>query len=329
MNTDSWPDWVVATLTFAENFEWLVRAFIILLVGLIAVWGLGKVIDRVVDRVVSGVKVHHGAEDTKALETSPVEAMRQVQRARTLGLVLNAFAKWTIWIIVAIMVLTEFGVAVTPLIASVGILGAALGFGAQSLVKDILNGLFMVFEDQLGIGDIVNLGSVTGVVERVGIRITEVRDVNGTLWFIRNGEVLQVGNFSQDWARIILDVPVPYTLDVDEAQEALLAAAKEFTSEPQWRRKVLEDPEMWGIESISHEALMVRLTIKVRAGEQFTLKRALHRYVKSALDTRGIDIPALNRMVVEESSSRVGDDKTTQAKNTKEDTGEKENPGHV
>jgi small conductance mechanosensitive channel len=177
----------------------------------------------------------------------------------------------------------------------------------------------MVFEDQLGIGDIVNLGQVTGVVERVGIRVTEVRDASGTLWFIRNGEVLQVGNFSKDWARIILDVPVPYTLDVDEAQEALLAAAREFATESQWRRKVLEDPEMWGIESISHEALMVRLTVKVRAGEQFTLRRALHRYVKSALDRRGIDIPALNRMVVEDGSSRVADNGATPKKDPTED----------
>jgi small-conductance mechanosensitive channel len=319
MNTESWPDWAIAILSFVENYEWLVRALAIAVVGVITLWAVGKVIDRVVDRVVSGVKVHHGAEDTKALEASPVEAMRQVQRARTLGTVLNAFSKWTIWIIVVIMVLTEFGVAVTPLIASVGILGAALGFGAQSLVKDILNGLFMVFEDQLGIGDIVNLGQVTGVVERVGIRVTEVRDASGTLWFVRNGEVLQVGNFSKDWARIILDVPVPYTLDVDEAQEALLAAAREFATEPQWRRKVLEDPEMWGIESISHEALMVRLTIKVRAGEQFALRRALHRYVKSALDTRGIDIPALNRMVVEDGSSRVADAAATPEKDPPED----------
>ena len=204
--------------------------------------------------------------------------------------------------------------AVTPLIASIGILGAALGFGAQSLVKDILNGLFMVFEDQLGLGDIVNLGQITGVVERVGIRVTEVRDVSGTLWFIRNGEVLQVGNYSQDWARIILDVPVPYTLDVDEAQEALLTAAKEFAYSPEWKRKILEDPEMWGIESLSHEALMVRITVKVRAGEQFVLKRALHRYVKDALDQRGIDLPALNRMVVEEDVNRLekkDDDKKT------------------
>lgn len=304
MTTDSWPEWIVAVLDFLTTFDWLARILGILVSGVILLWIVHRVIDRVVDRVVTGVKKSEGVADTQALQASPVEAMRQVQRARTLGTVLNNFSAWAIWIIVAVMVLTELGVAVTPLIASLGILGAALGFGAQSLVKDMLNGLFMVFEDQLGVGDIVNLGTVTGVVERVGIRITELRDPDGTVWYIRNGEILQVGNYSQDWARIILDIPVPYTLDVDEAQEALLAAARQFATSPEWRRKVLEDPEMWGIESISHEALLVRLTVKVRAGEQFVLKRALHRFVKDALDTRGINIPALNRMVVEDKTSR-------------------------
>jgi len=314
MNTDNWPEWLVRLLTTLENFDWLVRPILIIAGGFIALWIIKRVIERVVNAVVSGVKKAEGAASTQALSTSPVEAMRQVQRTRTLGSVLTTFARWTVWILVFIMVLTEWGVAVTPLIASIGILGAALGFGAQSLVKDILNGLFMVFEDQLGMGDIVNLGQVTGVVERVGIRVTEVRDVNGTLWFIRNGEVLQVGNYSQDWARIILDVPVPYTLDVDEAQEALLSAAKEFATSSEWKRKILEDPEMWGIESFSHEALMVRITVKVRAGEQFALKRALHRYVKDALDQRGIDLPALNRMVVEDDVNRL--EKKNGAKNT-------------
>jgi len=297
-NTD-WPDWVMSVVAFFQEFDWLFRSLLIVIAGFIALWLVGRVIDKVIDNVVTGVKKVHGAESTEALNTSPVDAMRQVQRARTLGTVLNGFSKWAILIIVVIMVLTELGIAVTPLLASVGILGAALGFGAQSLVKDMLNGLFMVFEDQLGLGDIVTLGTVTGVVERVGIRVTEVRDASGTLWFIRNGEVLQVGNFSQDWARIVLDIPIPYTLDVTEAQDALLQAAKDFAAAPEWRRKILEDPETWGIESISHEAVIVRLVVKVRAGEQFALKRALNSYVKASLDARGITLPALNRMVVE------------------------------
>lgn len=302
MTNIDWPTWVISVIAFFQEFDWLFRSLLIVIAGLIALWLVGRVIDKVIDNVVTGVKKVHGAENTEALNTSPVDAMRQVQRARTLGTVLNGFSKWAILIIVVIMVLTELGIAVTPLLASVGILGAALGFGAQSLVKDMLNGLFMVLEDQLGLGDIVTLGTVTGVVERVGIRVTEVRDASGTLWFIRNGEVLQVGNFSQDWARIVLDIPIPYTLDVTEAQDALLQAAKDFAAAPQWHTKILEDPETWGIESISHEAVIVRLVVKVRAGEQFALKRALNSYVKASLDARGITLPALNRMVVENGS---------------------------
>jgi len=213
--------------------------------------------------------------------------------------VLNNFAGWTIGIIVVLMVLSETGLSITPLIASAGIIGAALGFGAQSLVKDMLNGMFMVFEDQLGVGDVVNVGEVSGVVERLGVRITEIRDVNGTLWFVRNGEINRVGNYSQDWARVILDIPVPYYSDVTKVQERLLDTARAFRMRPEWKRKVLEDPEVWGIESISAEALVVRLVLKVRGGEQWAAKRALHADIKTTLDKEGIDLPPLNRMVLD------------------------------
>lgn len=272
---------------------------LIVIGGLVAVLLLRFGISRTVSRVVSDVKKRHGAEDTQALTTSPVEAMRRVQRTRTLGSVLNSFAGWIVGIIVVLMVLAEVGVAVTPLIASAGILGAALGFGAQSLVRDVLNGLFMVFEDQLGVGDVVNVGEVSGVVERLGVRVTELRDVDGTLWFVRNGEILRVGNYSQDWARVVLDIPIPYESDVGAAQDQLLAAAVEFSRLPEWRRKVLAEPEVWGIESISAEALVVRLVVKVRGGEQWAAKRALHSHIKAALDAEGLDLPPLNRMVLD------------------------------
>src|SRR6185312_6386984 len=110
-------------------------------------------------------------------------------------------------------------------------LGAGLGFGAQNIVKDVLNGLFMVAEDQLGVGDVVDTGFATGVVEQVGIRITQVRDVNGTLWYVRNGEILRVGNLSQGWARVIIDLAVPYDSDVELVQQKLLEAATAFAGE--------------------------------------------------------------------------------------------------
>ena len=292
----SW--WSSLTALFSGD-EVITRVVLILLGGIVAIIIFRLSIRRVVAGVVSGVKKAHGVDDTQALETSPVEAMRQVQRTRTLGSVLNNFAGWTIGIIVVLMVLSEAGLSITPLIASAGIIGAALGFGAQSLVKDMLNGMFMVFEDQLGVGDVVNVGEVSGVVERLGVRVTEIRDVNGTLWFVRNGEINRVGNYSQDWARVILDIPVPYYSDVSKVQERLLDTARAFRMRPEWKRKVLEDPEVWGIESISAEALVVRLVLKVRGGEQWAAKRALHADIKNTLDKEGIDLPPLNRMVLD------------------------------
>lgn len=285
--------WWDGLLEFLASHQTLVRVVLILVVGIVGHAVLRVAIRRIVAQVVSGVKKLHGVADTKALESSPVEAMRQVQRTRTLGLVLNNFAGWAIGIIVVLMVLAELGLSITPLIASAGILGAALGFGAQSLVKDMLNGLFMVFEDQLGVGDVVNVGQVSGIVERVGIRITEIRDVDGTLWFVRNGEIIMVGNYSQDWARVVFDIPINRGSDVAAIQERLLQAATSLSQSSSWRKKILEQPELWGIESISTDSVVVRLVVKVRAGEQWAVKRALHAAITQALDTEDIDLPPL------------------------------------
>ena len=293
---DSWWDALAGTF---EQYTLLFRILGVLLAGLIANILTRFLIKRIVAEVVRGVKKTHKVDDTTELSSSPVAAMRSVQRARTLGSVLNNTATWIIASIVLILVLSELGFSVTALVASAGIIGAALGFGAQSVVKDVLNGLFMVFEDQLGVGDVVDLGMAEGVVERVGIRITEIRDVSGTLWFVRNGEILRVGNHTQDWSRVILDLPVPYESNIDEMQNVLLESAKSFAASPEWRRKVVEDPEVWGIQSLSAEAITLRLVVKVRAGEQWAAERALYRALKDSLDQRQVDIPPLNRMVVD------------------------------
>lgn len=260
-------------------------------------------IRRVVDRVVSGVKKAQAVEHTVELSASPLHAVRVVQRTRTIGSVLNNLVTWAIVSVAVVLVLGELQFSVTALIASAGILGAALGFGAQNIVKDMLNGLFMVFEDQLGVGDIVDLvttqGPVSGVVETVGVRVTQVRDVNGTLWYVRNGEITNVGNKSQGWARVILDIPAPYTSDIDAVEKTMLDTAQAMADDPTWRRKILEKPEVWGIESISAEALVIRLVVKVRSGDQFDIARDLRRRMKDALDELGVALPALNRLVLD------------------------------
>jgi small conductance mechanosensitive channel len=313
---DFWAWLGEAIATYATFF----RVVGLIVAGVIARIIIRVLIKRVVNQVVNGVKKAHKVDDTRELTSSPIEALRAVQRTRTLGSVFNNTSTWVIVSVVIILALSELGFSVTALVASAGILGAALGFGAQSIVKDVLNGLFMVFEDQLGVGDVVDLGIASGVVERVGIRVTEIRDVSGTLWFVRNGEILRVGNQTQDWSRVIMDLPIPYQSNIDEIQNLLLETAKAFAHSPQWRRKVLEEPEVWGVQSLSAEAITLRLVVKVRAGAQWDAQRALYRVLKDALDKREVDIPALNRMVVDTMENnrygqrRVSDE--AQTKNT-------------
>ena len=139
---------------------------------------------------------------------------RRVQRAATMGTLLKSIVSGVVFTVIALMFISELGYDIAPLIASAGIIGVALGFGSQALVKDFLSGIFMIFEDQYGVGDVVDLGEASGTVEAVSLRVTRLRDVNGTVWYVRNGEILRVGNMSQNWARTVLDVTVGYTEDL-------------------------------------------------------------------------------------------------------------------
>jgi small conductance mechanosensitive channel len=257
------------------------------------------VIRRVVDRVVNGVKHKENIHDTQVLLTSPLAAVRVVQRTRTLGGVLSSIVSVVIVIVVLLLLFNLFAPDATGAFALItAATGAGLGFGAQNVVKDVLNGLFMVAEDQLGVGDIVDLGPAVGVVESVDIRTTQVRDVNGTLWFVRNGEITRVGNMSQGWARVIIDLAVPYDADVDAVQERILQTATELASTPKWKTRILEKPEVWGIESISAEAVVVRLVVKTASATKDDVARELRSRLKKALDEMGVKLPALNSIVL-------------------------------
>jgi small conductance mechanosensitive channel len=162
----------------------------------------------------------------------------------------------------------------------------------------VLNGLFMVMEDQLGVGDVVDLGPATGVVEAVGIRITQIRDVNGTLWFVRNGEILRVGNMSQGWARVIVDLAVPYEADVTAVQDRMFETAQSLASTPKWRSRVLEKPELWGMESISDDAIVLRIVLKTRTTAKDDVARELRARLKAALDEMDVKLPSLHSVVL-------------------------------
>ena len=269
----------------------------VVLAGL-ARWVLLLINRRVVRQVVSGVKKRTRTDDTQAIMSSPLVANRIVQRTRTMASVLDNLATWAIAGVALIIILQTLGASLTAVVASVGFIGVALGIGAQATVKDLLNGLFMVFEDQLGVGDVVDLGVATGIVESVGVRITTLRDVNGTLWFVRNGEIERVGNLSQGWARVIIDLAVPYDTDVDSVQETMLETMNTMAESAKWRSYILEKPEVWGLETISADALVIRLVMKTRANSKDDVARELRMRLKKALDEIGVHLPALNTVVL-------------------------------
>ncbi|MEV7038117.1 mechanosensitive ion channel family protein [Amycolatopsis sp. NPDC051061] len=220
---------------------------------------------------------------------------RRRQRAQTIGSVLKSMSTFLVYGLAFILVLGELGINLGPIIASAGIIGVAIGFGAQNLVKDFLSGIFMMVEDQYGVGDVVDVGEATGTVEAVGLRITTLRDLKGTVWYVRNGEVLRVGNSSQGFAVAVVDVPLGYTADVARAATVLGDAASTATESDALKDNILEPPEMLGVESVTAEGLQLRLTVKVRPGKQWAVQRALRAQLLAALEEAGFD-PPLGRL---------------------------------
>ena len=191
------------------------------------------------------------------------------------------------------LVLGELGINLGPIIASAGILGVALGFGAQNLVKDFLSGMFMMVEDQYGVGDVVDLGEATGTVEGVGLRVTTLRDTKGTVWYVRNGEVLRVGNSSQDYSVAVVDLPIGYNADIQASTELAGRTATELTADGSaLAADVLEPPQVLGVESINSDGVTLRITTKVQAGRQWAVQRALLAGIKAAFAEAGIPAPS-------------------------------------
>lgn len=224
-------------------------------------------------------------------EAAPQIVERRTQRAQTIGSVLRSFTTLLIYGVAFVLVLGEFGVNLAPIIASAGVVGVAIGFGAQNLVRDFLSGIFMMLEDQYGVGDFVDLGEASGTVEAVGLRVTTLRDIAGTVWYVRNGEVLRVGNSSQGYSVAVVDIPVGHSADVDHAQELARSAAAQECAEPAIAGKVLAPPDMLGVQSVTAEGILLRLTVRTRPGEQWAVQRAVSGAVKSALDGAGVPAP--------------------------------------
>jgi small-conductance mechanosensitive channel len=295
------PQWVETALGTPLRIVLLVvGAFVIRFI-------VFRVIDRVAERIANGRVGVHALDErlpsaNALLTSSPLTSARRQQRARTMASVLKSVTTIVIATIVILMIAAMF-YDIGPLLAGAGVLGVALGFGSQSLVKDFLSGIFMVLEDQYGVGDVIDVGPSSGTVEAVSLRVTRLRDVEGTVWYVRNGEILRLGNKSQGWARAVLDIPVRYDEDVARVQQVMLDVARQLADDEQFGPLVLEQPEVWGIEAMTQDTVTVRLAVRTQPLQQWTVARELRRRIKEAFAARGVDVPVPQRPV----SVRSGD----------------------
>ena len=251
-----------------------------------------KVISEAVESTVPvTIRPLRGRGESAVMQGTPLLTERRRQRTETIGSVLRSVTSVLVFTVATAMVLGELGFDLGPVIASAGIVGVALGFGAQNLVRDYLNGIFMILEDQYGVGDAVDVGEASGIVEAVGLRVTRLRNVDGTVWHVRNGEILRVGNMSQGWSRALLDVSVAYGTDTDRAAAVIKSVADEVWRDEQFSDVVMEEPEVWGVENLGADGIAIRLVVKTAPLEQWSVARELRRRIKTAFVAEGIEIP--------------------------------------
>ena|SRR6478735_5167471 len=292
-DSDSWTCAAVyhwtGNETLAHGATWLIgkplSILVIILGAMLVRWIASKAIDRVVHRA----------------ENAPIPGNkhgfnRRAQRARSLGSLLKSITTTVVFGIAFVMVLSELGLNVAPILASAGVLGLAIGFGAQNLVKDFLSGVMMMIEDQYGVGDEVDLGEAIGTVEHVALRVTRVRDVDGTVWYVRNGEILRVGNASQNWARTVLDVNVSYEQDLRRVREVLQEVAHGLWDDEDYKDVILEEPEVWGVQALTPDWVTVRVTLKTAPLKQWGIAREMRERIKARFDNEGISMQVPQRL---------------------------------
>ena len=281
----------------ADVAEWLVDRPLRIALILLVAWVLTRLARRMIRRTARGLvtssrsgRLERVAQNAVVGSAVP-DAARTHARAEAVQNVLGSVVGTVIWGIAVLVALGELDINLGPLIAGAGVIGVALGFGAQTLVRDFLAGLFIVIEDQFGVGDVIDLQDVTGTVEEVSLRSTKVRDVGGVLWTVSNGEIVKAGNATKGWSRSKIDVDVAYGSDLRRAMELVLTTAEAMREDPHWSIDILEPPEMWGVEHLAADGVTIRLVMKVRPGRQYVVTRELQLRIKEALEADGIEIP--------------------------------------
>lgn len=273
-----------------------IRITLIVIGTAFAVWMIRRWVPRTVDRLVeqrendeSNLDEMRGSESNYQQRLLARERARQ--RAATLTSVGVSVLSGVLWFVGFLLILGELNIDLAPLLAGAGVAGIAIGFGAQALIRDFLAGFFIVLEDQYAVGDVVDLGHAIGEVERITLRFTRLRDYEGKVWFIPNGEVQRVGNLSKLWSRAVLDIGIAYEDDIERAEQAMIAAANDVRAANLEFATIIDDPEVLGVQDFGPSSVVLRMVVRTEPGEQWAVSRAVRGRVKARFDEAGIEIP--------------------------------------
>jgi small-conductance mechanosensitive channel len=256
-----------------------IRVVVILVLAIVLTW----ISRRVVRRTVAGMhslRVIGGKIDR-----------RTEQRARTITRVLRSAVTAVIWTVAVIAILPLIGVNVTAFVAATSIIGAALAFGAQQVVRDLLAGFFMFTENQYGVGDSVDLGLAEGTVEDVSLRVTRLRGVDGKVWYVPHGQITRVANLSQEWAQVVVDVPVPRTDDVEADVDALKATVTALHADPTIGPELLDEPQVLGVQALLDDRMLLRVAVRTKPAARLDVQRALQAVLADAARDGRIPLP--------------------------------------
>ena len=267
-----------------ENFievikEWGINHGIPIIIILISALVVSKILHTAITRF------------EKRFDASELLSLEAQKRAKTITGLLNTTVTVVIYSAAVLMVVTELGIAIGPLLAGAGIAGLAIGFGAQSLVKDVITGFFILLEDQIRVGDVVEIAGKSGLVEAVNLRTTRLRDVEGKVYIIPNGVIDVVSNFTKDWSRALIEIGVAYKEDVDNVISVLEKVGESLRTDPAWNDFILEPMTVQGLDSFGDSSVNIRMFFKTIPLKQWDVAREFKRRVKKAFDEKGIEIP--------------------------------------
>ncbi|WP_445401054.1 mechanosensitive ion channel family protein [Streptomyces sp. LE64] len=268
---------------------WLSIGLRVLLVLVIALV-LRAVIRRTITKLIDRMNRTAQAVDGTALGGLLVNVERRRQRSQAIGSVLRSVASFLIMGTAALMILSTFQIDLAPLLASAGVAGVAIGFGARNLVTDFLSGVFMILEDQYGVGDTIDAGVASGEVIEVGLRVTKLRGDNGEIWYVRNGEVKRVGNLSQGWSTAGVDVIVRPSEDLDRVRTTLAQVTERMAKDEPWNEQLWGPIEILGLDSVLIDQMVIRVSAKTMPGKSLGIERELRWRIKRAFDAAGIQL---------------------------------------